>query len=143
MTLKEQINADFMEAYKAKDMKKKDFLGVLKGTIQTQEGKQVESTDENILKVIKSMEKGINETIEAKVKLDETTFDQLMELEYLKPYLPTLMSEEQIRENVRQVIIETGETNMGKIMGAFNKKYAGQAFDNKVVSQIIKTELND
>ena len=26
MTLKEQINADFMEAYKAKDMNKKNFL---------------------------------------------------------------------------------------------------------------------
>ena len=140
MNLKEKINADFMEAYKNKDMNKKNFLGVLKGAIQTQEGKNIESTDENVLKAIKSLEKGINETIDAKIKVDDTTFDQLMELEYLKPYLPTLMSEAEIRTAVHQVIIDSGESNMGKIMGLFNKQFSGKA-DNKIVSKIIQEEL--
>ena len=39
MSLKEQINADFLAAYKNKEMAKKNFLGVLKGSIQTKEGK--------------------------------------------------------------------------------------------------------
>jgi hypothetical protein len=53
-------------------MDKKNFLGVLKGAIQTQEGKQIESTDENVLKVIKAFEKGITETIEGKKKIGKT-----------------------------------------------------------------------
>jgi uncharacterized protein YqeY len=141
MTIKEQINADFMEAYKAKNMEKKNFLGVLKGAIQTQEGKNIESTDENVLKVIKSLEKGINENIEGRKASGLDTAEQELELSYIKPYQPELMSEEEIRVNIHHVIINSGETNMGKIMGLFNKAYAGQAFDNKLVAQLIKEEL--
>jgi hypothetical protein len=65
-------------------MEKKNVLGVLKGAIQTQEGNLIESTDENVLKVIKTFEKSIKQTIEAKVKLDESTFEQEMELSYLE-----------------------------------------------------------
>lgn len=141
MTINERINADFMEAYKAKNMEKKNFLGVVKGTIQTQEGKNIESTDENVLKVLKTIEKGINENIEGRKSSGLDITEQELELSFIKPYMPELMSEEQIRVNIHQVIIDSGETNMGKIMGLFNKAYAGQAFDNKLVAQLIKEEL--
>jgi hypothetical protein len=42
MNLKERINSDFMIAY-TKDMNKKTFLGILKGTLQTQETKENQS----------------------------------------------------------------------------------------------------
>ena len=142
MTIKERIHEDFMTAYKAKDMKKKDFLGVLKGNIQTQEGKLIKSTDENVLKVIKSLEKGILENIEGRKTTGLDISEQELELSYLKPYQPVLMTEEEIRASVHQVILDSGEKNMGKIMGLFNKTYAGKHFDNKIVSQIIKEELN-
>jgi uncharacterized protein YqeY len=141
MTILEQINADFIEAYKAKNMEKKNFLGVLKGSIQTQEGKGFPATDENVLKVIKSMEKGVLENIEGRKTSALDTTEQELELSYLKPYQPELMSEDQIRVNIHQVILDSGETNMGKIMGLFNKAFVGQAFDNKVVAKLIKEEL--
>lgn len=141
MNIKDRINADFMEAYKAKDMKKKDFLGVLKGAIQTQEGKLIPSSDENVLKVIKSLEKGINENIEGRKKIGLDISEQEMELTYIKPYQPEMMSEDVIREKVRLVIIEAGVKNIGAIMGMFNKQNQGLAFDNNVVSKIIKEEL--
>lgn len=141
MTIKEQINIDFMESYKAKNMEKKNFLGVLKGAIQTQEGKNVESTDENILKVIKSLEKGINETIRVRNDSGLDISEQELELSYIKPYQPELMSEDIIREKVRLIIIEVGKSNVGLLMGTFNKQNIGLAFDNKVVSNIIKEEL--
>lgn len=141
MTIKDQINTDFMEAYKAKNMEKKNFLGVLKGAIQTQEGKNIESTDENVLKVIKSLEKGINENIEGRKATGLDTTEQELELSYIKPYQPELMSEDELRIKVQHVIFDSGETNMGKIMGIFNKTYAGQAFDNKIVGKLIKEEL--
>lgn len=142
MTLKEKINADFMEAYKAKNFEKKNFLGVLKGAIQTQEGKLIESTDENVLKIVKSFEKGINETIEAKNKLGQDINEQLAELSYLKPYLPTLMSEDEIKQIVKELISREGiNKNQGFLMGLFNKEQKGKAFDNKTVNRIIIENL--
>lgn len=141
MTLKEQINADFLEAFKSGNRTKKDFLGVIKGTIQTNEGKLIESTDENVLKVLKSIEKGINETLEGNKKIGADTSAQEAELAFIAPYLPTLMSEDVIREKVRLIILEAANKNAGVLMGMFNKQNAGQAFDNKVVSKIIGEEL--
>ena len=142
MTLKEKINADFMEAYKAKNFEKKNFLGVLKGAIQTQEGKLIESTDENVLKIVKSFEKGINETIEAKNKLGQDINEQVAELSYLKPYLPTLMSEDEIKQIVKELISREGiNKNQGFLMGLFNKEQKGKAFDNKTVNRIIIENL--
>jgi uncharacterized protein YqeY len=142
MTLKETINTDFMEAYKSKNMEKKNFLGVLKGALQTQEGKQIESTDENVLKVIKSFEKGINETIEGKIKLQLDIEEQKLELSYLQPYLPTLMGEDEIRLIVKEIVSrEDINKNQGFLMGLFNKEQKGKGFDNKTVSKIINEEL--
>jgi len=142
MILKEKINADFMEAYKSKDMEKKNFLGVLKGAIQTQEGKQIESTDENVLKVIKALENGIVETIESKIKIGQDTIKSELELSYLKPYMPTLMSEDEIRSIVKEIVSREGiNKNQGFLMGLFNKEQKGKAFDNKSVSKIINEEL--
>ncbi len=141
MTLKDKINTDFLEAYKAKDMKKKDFLGVLKGAIQTQEGKLIPSSDDNVTKIIKSIEKGVNETLEGNKKIGADISEQEAELFYLKPYLPELMSEDVIREKVRLIILEAANKNIGFLMGMFNKQNAGQAFDNNIVAKIIKEEL--
>lgn len=142
MSLKERINTDFMEAYKAKNMEKKNFLGVLKGAIQTQEGKMIESTDENVMKVIKAFEKGIKETLEGKTKLGEDTEQQKNELLFLQGYLPTLMSEDEVRGIVKEILSREGiNRNQGFLMGTFNKEQNGKGFDNKTVSKIIMEEL--
>lgn len=140
MTLKEQIKLDFMTAYKAKEMDKKNFLGVLKGSIETQEGKGIESTDENVLKAIKSLEKGLIENIEGGKKMGLDVSKEETELSFLKPYLPELMDEKTIRDNVQLIIVESGEKNAGKIIGLFNKEFRGLA-DNKIVGRIIQEEL--
>ena len=132
MTIKERINADFMEAYKAKNMKKKDFLGVVKGEIQNEEGRTGTLSDTSVLAVLKKIEKSLKQT---------NTPESLVELEFLEPYLPTLMSEETIREKVRLIIIESGNKNVGYLMGMFNKQNTGASFDNKVVSTVIKEEI--
>ena len=140
MTITEQISADFITAFKAKEMTKKNFLGVLKGSIQTLASKLGKkgldpSDDEAVLnKVLEPMKVSINEMIKVG---DESAVE---EMTFLKPYLPTLMSEEDIRTNVKQILNDTGEANMGKVMGEFNKKYKGQA-DGKVVSTIVLEEL--
>ena len=129
--LKERINNDFMVAFKAKEMDKKNFLGVIKGEIQLQEGRGIDSTDENVLKVLKKLEKSLKQT---------NTKQSLLELTYIEDYLPKLMSEEQIRGIVVGYVSE-GIPNIGQMMGRFNKEHSGKA-DNKLVSEIIKSILN-
>jgi uncharacterized protein YqeY len=133
MTLKEKINADFMIAFKAKDMDRKNFLGVVKGEIQNEEGRKIGrtvSSDDMVITILRKMEKSLTQT---------NTPESLGELEYIKPYLPQLMSEDQIR-----VILggykSDGLDNMGALMGAFNKEYKGLA-NNNLVSAIIKEIL--
>jgi hypothetical protein len=130
MTLKERINADFIEAFKAKDMAKKTFLGILKGEIQNEEGRGTVSTDESVLNIIKKMEKSLKTT---------NTPESMSELEFIKPYLPILMGEDKIRE-VLTNYKNNGMTNMGQMMGEFNKSFKGMA-DNKLVSEIVKEIL--
>jgi uncharacterized protein YqeY len=133
MTLKEKINADFMIAFKAKDMDRKNFLGVVKGEIQNEEGRKIGrtvSSDDMVITILRKMEKSLTQT---------NTPESLGELEYIKPYLPQLMSEDQIR-----VILggykSDGLNNMGALMGAFNKEHKGLA-NNSLVSAIIKEML--
>jgi uncharacterized protein YqeY len=128
--LKEKISEDFMIAFKAKDMNKKNFLGVIKGEIQNAELRGISPTDENVLNILKKMEKSLLQT---------NTTESLAELEYIKPYLPQMMSEKLIREKVL-TYKKSGITNLGQIMGEFNKHYKGQV-DNKMVSEIAKEIL--
>ena len=130
MTLKERINADFMLAFKNKDMSKKNFLGVIKGEIQTEDGRTGVSTDEVVLGILKKMEKSLTQT---------NTPESLKELEYIKPYLPQLMSREQVISLIKEMI-NNGHDNMGKIMKQFNTEYSGKA-DNKIVSEVTKELL--
>jgi len=132
MSLREQINVEFMTAFKNKEMDKKNFLGVVKGEIQNEEGRGVSVTDEVVLSILKKMEKSLTQT---------NTEESLKELEYIKPYLPTLMDEILIRS----IIVSyknTGVNNVGQMMGTFNKEYKGKA-DNSLVSKIVKEVLEN
>ena len=130
MSLKEKISEDFMIAFKAKEMEKKNFLSVLKGEIQNEESRNGGVTDESVMSILKKMEKSLKQT---------NTEESLKELEYIKPYLPTLMDESSIR-SILESYKNDGVDEMGKMMSAFNKEYKGKA-DNSLVSKIVKEIL--
>jgi uncharacterized protein YqeY len=130
MTLKERIQADFMEAFKAKDMARKNFLGLLKGEIQNEEGRGTVATDVVVMTILKKMEKSLKQT---------NSEESLVELGFIEPYLPTMMTEEQIVTAIKE-IVAGGANNIGSIMGSFSKNYTGQA-DNAVVSRLAKEIL--
>ncbi len=132
MTLKERINADFMSAFKNKEMDKKNFLGVVKGEIQNEEGRSGTVNDEVVLGILRKMEKSLKQT---------NTEESLNELEYIKPYLPQMMDETLVRSIIMSYINE-GHRNVGQIMGEFNKNYKGLV-DNKMVSTITKEILEN
>jgi len=130
MTLKERIHTDFMEAFKAKDFQRKNFLGILKGEIQNEEGRGTVATDAVVMSILKKMEKSLKLT---------NSEEALTELGFIEPYLPTMMTEEQIATVIKG-LIAGGAKNIGSIMGTFNKDYVGQA-DNGIVSRLAKEAL--
>jgi uncharacterized protein YqeY len=92
MLLKEKINRDFMLAFKEKNMDRKNFLGLIKATIETQEKKLIESTDENVLKILKIIEKNLIETIKHKQSLNISCVNDEAELSYVQDYMPKQMT---------------------------------------------------
>lgn len=138
-TLKEKISAEYIEAFKSKNTIKKNLLGVVKGEITTQEkNAMIENlSDPEIIKILNKLAKGLRENIQSG---DEGA---KVELAVVESYLPKQMSESEVRVAISQVLTETGASNpseMGKVMSAFNAKYAGQA-DGKMVSIIVKELL--
>jgi len=131
MNLIETINADFMTAYKEKNMEKKDFLGVLKTEV-TKESKTPD--DMYVIGKIKSMIKNA----EATNSLSEN------ELEILNGYLPKQLTEEELKEKISNIINDNGFSggkDMGKVMGLLKEGFDGQ-YDGKMASQLVKTLLN-
>jgi len=120
-----------MSAFKNKETQKKNFLGVLKGEIQNEEGRTGPATDETVLAILKKMEKSLSSF---------QSEDNTRELTYLKPYLPEMMTKDQIWLVVQGIIVG-GTSNIGAIMKEFNSFYQGKA-DNKVVSEIAKEILS-
>ena len=131
MNLIETINADFMTAYKEKNMEKKDFLGVLKTEV-TKESKTPD--DMYVIGKIKSMIKNA----EATNSLSEN------ELEILNGYLPKQLTEDEIKTFISNIITDngfSGSKDMGKVMGLLKEGFDGQ-YDGKMASQLVKTLLN-
>ena len=123
--LKEKINQDFMIAFKNKEMEKKNFLGVIKGEIQNAEGRGVESNDENVMSILKKVEKSLKESIKS------GDVESEFQLNILNEYLPKLMSSEDVKKEV-ELIVQEGAKNIGMVMGYFNKKFQGKADNSEV-----------
>ncbi len=130
MTLKEKINADFMTAFKSKNMVAKSILSVVKGEIQTVE-KNIGSdnlSDAEVTKILTKTVKSLKETIT--LSNDEKS---KLELAVIEVYLPKQMSKEEVTAKVTE-LVNSGITQIGAIM----KEFATLPADKKMVSESIK-----
>jgi uncharacterized protein YqeY len=115
MTLKEKINKDYLEAFKAKNTVAKNLLSVIKGEIQTIEkntGVEILS-DEDITKILNKSVKNLKETL-ASVSSEKAESVQL-ELNIVEAYLPKQLSVEEIQSKI-DALVASGVKNMGQIM---------------------------
>ena len=130
MDLKEQISQDYMVAFKTNDPVAKVLLNVLKGEIQNESTKKAGATP---LEVVLRMEKSLKQI---------NTPEALKELEVLKKYLPSPLTEEEIRKNISSYIFELDLLKVGDIMKQFNSEYKGRA-DSKLVIEIATEMLKN
>lgn len=147
MTLKEQIQTEFVTAMKAKDEVAKSALSGLKAKITEAEkaNGNVSLGDTEIVKVVSSAIKQRKQSVDAfeQAGRSDMAQNEKNEIIVLEKFLPTQMSESDIEKEVREIISGmpdlSANTNalQGKTMGYFNKKFPGQA-DPKLVMEIIK-----
>jgi uncharacterized protein YqeY len=136
--IKEQINKDYMIAFKAKNTVAKNLLSVVKGEIQNQEKNTgVENmSDEDVLKILTKTAKSLNETIKSLSPVDgkgEDIVQAVAELAILQCYLPKQMSKDEVTQKVTE-LVNSGITQMGAIM----KEFASLPVDKKMVSEVVK-----
>ncbi len=148
MSLTEQINADIKAAMLAKDKTKLEALRDVKSKLLLEATSgSGEVSPEAANKIVMKLHKQRMETYDLYIQQnrEDLAKDELDQAKVLEHYLPKMMSEEEIREEVRLAIISTGAAgpqDMGKVMGALSTKLAGKA-DGKLIAKIVKEGLTD
>ena len=139
MTIEKRIETDFLTAFKAKNMQLKNFLGTIKGEMQTlKKNLMVDSlSDEDSIKLLTKFAKNTKETISLLEKEQSPALTAAQyELGILESYLPKQMSESEINQKLDQ-ILASGITNIGQIM----KEFAQLPADKKVVSELARKKM--
>lgn len=144
--MKQRIEADFVAAFKAKDMVKKNTLGLVKtaisnwGADKKNSGKEI--TDADIIGIITSEIKKRNQAIDI-YKTNPALQGQMdaeqAEIDILKQYLPVQMTQEEMLaeiNNIKSGLVSTDKL-VPVVMGHFNKLFKGK-FDNKALQELLK-----
>ena len=160
--LKDKIKEDVKSALKAGDTARRTTLSTLLSAVKNKElekrsrlaksgtpADQLDSasalSDEEVIEVLGSEIKKRKESAEIYMNASrpELAEQEKSEAEMLSVYMPEQLSEDVVREKVREAIKSTGAVgpkDMGKVIGQVMSVVKGQA-DGQVVSRIAKEEL--
>ena len=148
MALEQSIMAELKAAMLAKDEAKLRALRAIKAAIillkTSEAGKEISEEEE--MKMLQKLVKQRKESIDIYTKQgrEDLAKTEQEEVAVIELFLPKMMSEEEIRLALQDIIASVGATSaaeMGKVMGAANKAFAGKA-DNKIVSVLVKEMLS-
>ena len=146
MNLKEQLKEDLKTAMRDKDVVKRDSIRSINTMIkQIEVDERKDLNDEDIIKLI---QKGIKQREEAITQYAAASSDDLVakeqeQIDIFMLYLPTQASDEELEAGMKEIIAQTAATTMkdiGKVMGAASKKFAGVA-DGKRINEMVKKLL--
>lgn len=149
MSLKEKIDADIKSAMLAKNKDELRALRSIKSLIllaETDKGAQGEVSADAEIKLLTKAAKQRKESAEVYAGQGRADLEkiELDELAVIEKYLPKQLSEDEIAAKLKEIIVQVGAKgpgDMGKVMGAATKEFAGTA-DNKVVSALVKSLLS-
>lgn len=147
MSLKEKLNEDLKQAMRDKEVVKRDSIRAINTMV-----KQVEVDERRVLddaEVIKLIQRGIKQREEAISQYSAAGRDDLVQKEQdqvdvFMQYLPKQLSDDELETGMKEIISEVGATSlkdMGKVMGAASKKFAGVA-DGKRINEMVKKLLS-
>ncbi len=146
MSLKAQISEDMKNAMRAKDSARLGTIRLLQAAIKQREvDERVELDDSSIIAVIEKMLKQRRDSIAAyeSASRNDLADVEKFEVSVLQTYLPQQLTEDEIKEILEKVVMETGAAgikDMSKVMAAIKPLVTGRA-DMGKISGLIKTRL--
>ena len=146
MTFTERINADIKTAMLAKEKEKLAALRDIKSKLLLEATSgSGEVSEESAMKIVLKLHKQRMDTytIYIEQNREDLANEELFQAQVIEAYLPKMLTEDEIRNEVKQTIQQIGATgpqDMGKVMGILTGKLAGKA-DGKIISNIVKEEL--
>ena len=135
-----KLEQDMMQALKSKE---KEKAGALRLIISKCKNKAIELrkelSDQEIIKVLQTVAKQHKESIKLykEGNRNDLVEAEVRELGFVEVYLPSMMSEEDLRGLVSSVVAEVGATSMadfGKVMPNVMKRGAGKIDGNTAQS---------
>ena len=148
MTLEKKIQSEIVAAMKAKDEVRLAALRSVKAAILNEKsnGKYHELTDADVTALI---QKQIKQRKESELEYLEggrldLAYKEQEERLVLEEYVPKQLTEDEVEEIVKEILVETAATSMkemGKVMGLATQRMKGVA-DGKVISGIVKRLLS-
>lgn len=144
MGLLKIIEDDYKKAFQGGDRIAVDILRILKAEFQNAsiakrgKGDDVLREDE----VVGILRRLIKQSEEAKEMFQKGNRPDLVERNekeqvIIKKYLPKMMAEDQVRDYVKKIVSEAGQSDFGKTMGQVMKDLKGKA-DGTIVSKVVK-----
>ncbi len=146
MSIAEQIDKDYIQAYKAKDQVKLGTLRLLKTAAKNRQVELMRPLEDDdymdvLLREVKQRQDSIEQyTSAGRADLAEK---EAAEVAVLQTYLPTPLSDEELAEVVEKTVaplLDGGMKNMGKAISAIMAEYKGRV-DGKAVSAAVKARL--
>jgi uncharacterized protein YqeY len=149
MALEQQIMAEMKDAMKSKNEGALRGLRAIKAEIikaKTEPGAAGEIDEATEQKFLQKMMKQRKDSLEIfeKQGREDLAVKEREEIAIIERFMPTQLSEAEIKSAVATIIAETGASSaadMGKVMGVASKQLAGKA-DGKTISTIVKELLN-
>lgn len=149
MNLEQKIMAELKTAMLAKDEKTVRSLRAIKAAIivaKTAEGAGGELKEDDEIKLLQKLVKQRKDSLEIFTQQNraELAAKEQEEIEVIEKFLPKQLTPEELRQEISRIIAETGASSpadMGKVIGAANKKLAGRA-DGKTISRVVKELLS-
>ena len=146
MTLLSTLNDDMKTAMRAKDKERLAVIRMLKASLQNEEikvGHEL-NADEELTILSREMKQRRDSLTEFdKAGRDDLSEKVKVEIAIVEEYLPAQLTDEEIREIVKQAIAKTGATSakeFGKVMSAVMPQVKGKA-DGNQVNAIVKELL--
>jgi uncharacterized protein YqeY len=146
MSVLERLNQDMKQAMKDKATLKLSVIRMVKAAIANEEinkGRALSEDEELTIltRELKQRRESLHEF--EKAGREDLAGKAREEIKVLTAYLPAQLSEDEVRQIVREAIASTGATSrkeMGKVMGAIMPKVKGKA-DGSLVQRIVSEEL--
>ena len=148
MLLEDKIYKDYVDALKARDKPRADFLSFIRAELKNKaiSLKKERLDDAEVVGVLNKQKKHLEET---KDSISSSSRKELIdsvnnELAVLEKYLPESLDDESVAKIIEESILEVGAASikdMGKVMKQVLARTSGRA-DSRKISEIVKQKLS-